>query len=491
MSYIIKGATAEWEVVIGLEVHCQIVSLSKLFSPSSAEFGGAPNSHVSFIDAGYPGVLPRANEFCIEQALKTSLALNGTINKVSYFDRKHYFYPDLPFGYQITQFYKPIMEEGHLIINLDDGTSKIIGIERLHIEQDAGKLLHDHHASKSLIDLNRAGVGLMEIVSKPELTSPQEVSAYLNKLRTIVRYIESCDGNMEEGSMRCDINISVRHVGETNKRTRVEVKNVNSIRFVMQAIEYEVKRQIEVWERGEAVFQETRLFDANKGVTFSLRSKEEAADYRYIRDPDLLPLVIDDAYISEISSKLPELPDQKVERFISSYGLSKYDAEVLTREKEIANYFENVLNNKEVECNNARIVSNWVTTNLFAFLNKENLSIEQSKVSADNLAKLIALLETEVISSKIAKEVFEIMWKEPNKTPEQIVEEKGLQQITNETEIAKVIDDIISNNLSKVEEIRSGKDKLLGWFVGETMKITKGKANPEMVNKLLKKKIYL
>lgn len=491
MSYTIKGNKGDWELVIGLEIHSQIISKSKLFSSSSSEFGGSPNSHVSFIDAGYPGVLPKANKFCIEQALKTGLALNGTINKVSYFDRKHYFYPDLPLGYQITQFYVPIMENGSLVINLPNNVSKSIGIERLHIEQDAGKLLHDHHSSKSLIDLNRAGVGLMEIVSKPELTSPIEVAAYVTKIRSILRYIETCDGNMEEGSLRCDINISVKPVGDPNKRNRVEVKNVNSIKFITQAIEYEAKRQVEVWESNEEVKQETRLFDANKVSTFSLRSKEEATDYRYFRDPDLLGIKLSDDYIEKVKNSLPELPDQKTERFINDYALTHYEAEGLTKEKEIAKYFEDALNSSKFTDIDPKQVANWITTNLFAFLNKENLNIVNSKVSPENLAGLLSLIEKDVISSKIAKEVFEIMWSEPNKTAEQIVEEKGLQQISDEGEIEKLVDELLKNNPDKVKEVLGGKEKLIGWFIGEAMKATKGKTNPTLLNKILKKKIYL
>ena len=479
-----------WEVVIGLEVHCQILSNAKLFSGANATFGAEPNTQVSFIDAGYPGVLPVINSECIKQAVKTGLALGGKINQLSYFDRKHYFYPDNPLGYQITQFYTPIMEDGSLVINLEDGTSKVIGIERLHIEQDAGKLLHDHHSTKSLVDLNRAGVGLMEIVSYPDISSAQEAAAYVSKLRSLVRYIGTCDGNMEEGSLRCDINISVREQGEIEKRTRVEIKNVNSIRFIAQAINYESKRQVKLWQEGKGVEQETRLFDANKGVTFSLRSKEDATDYRYIRDPDLLPLKISNSYVNEVKSLLPELPHQKVERFINDYGISKYDAEILTKEKEVADYFEEAIKQNNGEITPILLV-NWVTSNLFAILNKEGLSIKDSKISAVSLGKLVALLEKEAISSKIAKEVFEIMWHNPGKSPEEIIKENSMEQITDESVIEALVDDIINSNQDKVVEIKSGKEKLLAWMVGQVLKKSKGKANPELVQAILKKKIYL
>lgn len=479
-----------WEIVIGLEVHCQIISKSKLFSGASAVYGGEPNTNVSFVDAAYPGVLPVVNKECIYQAIKTGLALDGRINKISYFDRKHYFYPDNPLGYQISQFYKPIMEDGRLIINLEDGTSKVVGIERLHIEQDAGKLLHDYHSSKTLVDLNRAGVGLMEIVSNPDMSSAQEASAYVSKLRSIVRYIGSCDGNMEEGSMRCDINISVREQGETLKRTRVEVKNVNSIRFIAQAINYEAKRQIEVWKSGKEVVQETRLFNSDEGITYSLRSKENATDYRYIRDPDLLPIEVSEKYIKKIKEELPELPHQKIERFINEYAISKYDAEVLVREKEIAYFFEEALKQNN-GISTVSLLANWVTTNLFSALNKEDLTIKESKISPKQLGELIILIEKEVVSSKMAKQVFDIMWKNPNKMPEDIVSEYNMKQITDENVIEEMVDKVIANNKDKVVEIKAGKDKLLPWMVGQVLKISNGKANPEVVHNILKKKIYL
>jgi aspartyl-tRNA(Asn)/glutamyl-tRNA(Gln) amidotransferase subunit B len=487
MSDIIQEKKSKWELVIGLEVHCQILSKSKLFSSSSTTFGEEPNANVSFIDCALPGVLPLPNKFCIEQAVKTGLALNGTINNVSYFDRKHYFYPDLPFGYQITQFYKPVMENGSLNIDLADGTVKVIHIERLHIEQDAGKLLHDHHPSKSFVDLNRAGVGLMEIVSSPDLRSKEEVATYLNNLRTLLRYLGTCDGNMEEGSMRCDINISVRKSGEPF-RTRVEVKNVNSIRFIQQAIEFEFNQQIETWESGKEVIQETKLFNSSTGQTYSLRSKEDAGGYRYMRDPDLLPLKLDDSYIENIKNNLPELPHEKKLRFLQEYKLNNYEATLLTSEKEYADYFEQAILKDNLEIRDAKNVASWITTNLFAFLNKDGIKITSSKISASRLGKLIDITESGLISGKIAKDVFEIMWSN-NKDPEDIVNENNLQQITDTGEIESLIDAIILNNQAKVLEIQSGKEKLLGWFVGQVMKESQGKANPDLVNSLLRKKI--
>ena len=487
MSDINQEKKSKWELVIGLEVHCQILSKSKLFSSSSTTFGEEPNANVSFIDCALPGVLPVPNKFCIEQAVKTGLALNGTINNVSYFDRKHYFYPDLPFGYQITQFYKPVMENGSLNIDLADGTAKVIHIERLHIEQDAGKLLHDHHPSKSFVDLNRAGVGLMEIVSSPDLRSKEEVATYLNNLRTLLRYLGTCDGNMEEGSMRCDINISVRKSGEPF-RTRVEVKNVNSIRFIQQAIEFEFNQQVETWESGKEVIQETKLFNSSTGQTYSLRSKEDAGGYRYMRDPDLLPLKLDDSYIENIKNNLPELPHEKKIRFLQEYKLNNYEATLLTSEKEYADYFEQAILKDNLEIRDAKNVASWITTNLFAFLNKDGIKITSSKISASRLGKLIDITENGLISGKIAKDVFEIMWSN-NKDPEEIVNENNLQQITDTGEIESLIDAIIVNNQAKVLEIQSGKEKLLGWFVGQVMKESQGKANPDLVNSLLRKKI--
>lgn len=488
MSDLLTGKTAKWELVVGLEVHCQIISKAKLFSNSSTLFGLDPNSSVSFIDASLPGVLPRLNKFALEQAIKTGLALNGTINLVSYFDRKHYFYPDSPFGYQITQFYKPIMENGNLTIELADGTEKSIHINRLHIEQDAGKLLHEYHPNKSFVDLNRAGVGLMEIVSDPDLRSTEEVATYVNNLRSLVRALGTCDANMDEGSMRCDVNVSVRKLGE-EFRTRVEIKNVNSVKFIQKAIEYEANLQIETWEKGEEVQQETKLFDSVSNKTYSLRSKEEASDYRYVRDPDLMPLKLEAKYVETLRESLPELPHKKKVRFINDYGLNPYDATLLSSDSAYANFFEEALLAQDAKLKNPKMMASWLTTNLFAFLNKEGLSLENSKITPVMLAELIDLVESEIISGKIAKEVFETMWLE-GKNAKTIVESKGLKQITNMKELEIVVNNICDNNADKITAIKAGKDKLLGWFVGQVMQATKGKANPEIVNTLLRKKIF-
>ncbi|WP_417841384.1 Asp-tRNA(Asn)/Glu-tRNA(Gln) amidotransferase subunit GatB [Terasakiella sp.] len=483
MAYIIKGETGDWELVIGLEVHCQVISKAKLFSGASATFGAEPNHNVAFLDAGMPGMLPVINEKCIEQAVRTGLGLKAKINEYSVFARKNYFYADLPLGYQISQFDKPIVGEGTMILDLEDGATKEVGIERLHMEIDAGKSQHDQHPTKSLIDLNRAGVCLMEIVSMPDMTSPEEAGAYLRKLRSIVRYLETCDGNMDEGSMRCDVNVSVRKVGEEGLRTRTETKNVNSVRFVMQAIEAEAARQVEVYEEGGEIVQETRLFDPSKGETRSMRSKEHAHDYRYFPDPDLLPLVLPEGFVENIRKTLPELPDEKKDRFINELGLSPYDASVLVAEKEKADYFEEVAKGRDT-----KLAANWVITNLFAVLNKQGVSIQNSPVSAANLGKLVELISNDTISGRIAKDVFEIMV-ETGGDPEKIVEEKGLKQITDTGAIEAAIDEIMAANQDKVEEIRGGKDKMLGWFVGQVMKATQGKANPGVVNKLLRDKI--
>ncbi len=491
MSNLIEGKTGKWEVIIGLEVHAQIISESKLFSGSSTLFGSEPNTNVSFIDAGLPGVLPRLNKHCIDQAIKTGLALNGEINLVSYFDRKHYFYPDLPFGYQITQFYKPIMENGKMLIELEDGTTKSIGITRLHIEQDAGKLLHEHHPSKSFVDLNRAGVGLMEIVSEPDIRSKLEAASYVSNLRVLLRSLETCDGNMEEGSMRCDINISVRKPGE-DFRTRVEIKNVNSLRFLQQAIDYEVEQQIEIWEKGDQVFQETKLFDPSSGKTFSLRKKEDSGDYRYFRDPDILPLKLDKKYVDFIKNSLPELPQAKKERFITVHALTPYEANILTMDVANSKFFEDALIKEDKSIRNPKLVANWIITNLFALLNSEGLKITDSKISPSQLGQMVDLIEEDVISSKIAKEVFDLMWRDEScydKSPSEIVEKKGLKQITDISAISTMIDKLCDANLDKIEQIKAGKTNLLGWFVGQIMKETAGKANPEVVNSLLNKKI--
>lgn len=483
MAYIIKGETGDWELVIGLEVHCQVVSNAKLFSGASTKFGAEPNHNVAFLDAGMPGMLPVINEKCIEQAVRTGLGLKAQINEYSEFSRKNYFYADLPLGYQISQFDKPIVGEGTMVLDLDGGETKEVGIERLHMEIDAGKSQHDQHPSKSYIDLNRAGVCLMEIVSKPEMSSPEEAGAYVRKLRSIVRYLGTCDGNMDEGSMRCDVNVSVRKVGETELRTRTETKNVNSVRFVMQAIEAEAARQVELYEDGGEVVQETRLFDPTKGETRSMRSKEHAHDYRYFPDPDLLPLILPEGYVENIRKTLPELPDEKKNRFINELGLSAYDASVLVAEKDKADFYEEVAKGRD-----GKLAANWVITNLFGALNKLGKGIDESPVSAQNLGKLVELISNDTISGRIAKDVFEIMI-ETGDDPEKIVEEKGLKQITDTGAIEAAIDEIIAANQDKVEEIRAGKDKMLGWFVGQVMKATQGKANPGVVNKLLRDKI--
>ncbi len=491
MTYIIKGEKADWEVVIGLEVHCQVISNAKLFSGSSTAFGAEPNTQVSFVDSAMPGMLPVLNEFCVEQAVKTGLGLKAQINKFSRFDRKNYFYADLPQGYQISQLYHPIVGEGEIILDLKDGSTKTVGIERLHLEQDAGKSMHDQDPSRSFIDLNRCGVALMEIVSKPDIRSPEEAGAYLTKLRAIVRYLNTCDGNMNEGSMRCDVNVSVRQANE-EYRTRCEIKNVNSIKFVQQAIEIEATRQVQVYENGGDIVQETRLFDANKKETRSMRSKEFAQDYRYFPDPDLLPVILSDAYIDDIKKSLPELPDDKKDRFINEYGLSTYDAGVIANSKKTAEFYENILeiDSSKKPKRDPKLSASWLTTNLFGYLNKENIEIDRSPISATAIGELIDLIESKEINGRIAKDVFEFMTKEPSKSAKQIVEEKGLKQITDTSAIEKAIEDIMAQNTDKVEEIKAGKEKMLGWFVGQVMQATKGKANPAVVNELLRKKIF-
>jgi len=483
MSFIIQGETGDWEVVIGLEVHAQVISNAKLFSGAPTDFGADPNSQVSFIDAGMPGMLPVINEVCVEQAVRTGLGLKAQINHRSVFARKNYFYADLPQGYQISQYELPIVGEGTIVLDMPDGSSREVGIERLHLEQDAGKSIHDLHPSKSYIDLNRSGVALMEIVSKPDMRSPEEAGACLRKLRSIVRYLGTCDGNMDEGSMRCDANVSVRPVGSDELRTRCEIKNVNSVRFVMQAIEYEARRHVDVYESNGEINQETRLYDQGKGETRPMRSKEFAHDYRYFPDPDLLPLEFDQSFVDKIADTLPELPDDKKARFIEDYGLSSYDASVLVVEKETAEFFESVAHGRD-----AKASANWVITNLFGALNKKGISITESPVTADSLGKLIDLISDDTISGRIAKDVFEIMVEE-GKDPEAIVEEKGLKQITDTGPIEAAIEQVMTDNPDKVGEYRSGKDKLIGWFVGQVMKQTGGKANPGMVNELLKKKL--
>ncbi len=482
MSYIIKGETGDWEVVIGLEVHAQVTSKAKLFSGASATYGGEANDHVSFIDAGFPGMLPVINAYCVEQAVKTGLGLRAQINKRSVFARKNYFYADLPQGYQISQYELPIVGVGEVVLDMPDGSSAVVGIERLHLEQDAGKSMHDQHPSLSLIDLNRSGVALMEIVSMPDMRSPEQAGAYVRKLRSILRYLGTCDGNMDEGSMRCDVNVSVRRPGE-GYRTRCEIKNVNSVRFVMQAIEVEAKRHVEVYEGGGKIMQETRLFDPNKGETRSMRSKEHAHDYRYFPDPDLLPLEFDDAFVARIKATLPELPDDKKARFMDVYGLSPYDASVLVVERERAEYFEAVAKGRD-----GKKAANWVITNLFGMLNKAGLEVTESPVAAEQLGQLIDLIEDGTVSGRLAKEVFEIMWEE-RKDPAVIVEERGMKQVTDTGAIEAACDEVIAANPDKANDIRNGKEKLIAWFIGQVMKQTQGKAAPGTVQEILKKKL--
>ena len=482
MSYTIEGRTGPWELVIGLEVHAQIISRAKLFSGAATAFGAEPNTQVSFIDAGFPGMLPVINRECVAQAVRTGLGLNAQVNLWSRFDRKNYFYADLPQGYQISQYAHPIIGKGAIEIELSDGSTRTIGITRLHLEQDAGKSLHDQHPTKSYIDLNRADVALMEIVSEPDMRSPEEAGAYLAKLRQIMRYLGTCDGNMEEGSLRADVNVSVRRPGE-GFRTRCEVKNVNSIRFVMQAIEAEARRQIEVWEGGGEVEQETRLFDPGRGVTRSMRSKEEAHDYRYFPDPDLPPLVLDAAWVEELKAGLPELPDARRARYIRDFGLSPYDAKVLTAEKETAAYYETVAKGRD-----PKLAANWVTGDLFAALNRTRRSIENPPVPAEQLGAMLDLIKDGTLSGKLAKEVFEAMV-ETGRSPGAIVEERGLRQVTDTGAIERMVDAVLAANADKVAEYRAGKEKLFGFFVGQVMKAMQGKGNPALVNEALKKKL--
>ncbi|MCC6597299.1 MAG: Asp-tRNA(Asn)/Glu-tRNA(Gln) amidotransferase subunit GatB [Alphaproteobacteria bacterium] len=482
MAYLTQGETGEWETVIGMEIHAQITANSKLFSGASTLFGAEPNTQVSIVDAAMPGMLPVLNAYCVEQAVRTGLGLNAKINHTSVFERKNYFYPDLPQGYQISQFLHPIVGEGRIEIDLEGGKVKEIGITRLHLEQDAGKSVHDLHPSKSFVDLNRSGCALMEIVSEPDINSPEEAVAYLSKLRMILRYLGTCDGNMEEGSMRADVNISVRKPGD-GLGTRAEIKNVNSLKAVQQAIDYEVARQIEIIEGGGKIVQETRLWDPNKGVTRSMRSKEEAHDYRYFPDPDLLPLHIQADWIAGIKETLPELPDQKKHRFIGEYGLSPYDAGVLIAERNRAAFFEAVAKGRD-----PKLAANWVINELLGILNKNATALDDSPISAAQLGALIDLIADNTISGKIAKDVFPLMY-ETGKDAGQIVEEKGLKQVTDTGAIEAVIDSIIAANPDNVAAYRGGKDKLFGFFVGQVMKETQGKANPAAVNDLLKKKL--
>ena len=483
MSYLIHGDSGDWEVVIGLEIHGQVVSKAKLFSGAATAFGADPNCQVSLVDAAMPGMLPVINQHCVEQAVRTGLGLKAQINLFSVFERKNYFYADLPQGYQISQYQHPIVGEGIVVLDMPDGSTREIGIERLHMEQDAGKSLHDQDPRRSFIDLNRTGVCLMEIVTKPDIRSPEEAGLFLRKLRSILRYLGTCDGNMEEGSMRCDINVSVRPLGEAELRTRTEVKNLNSVRFVMQAIEYEASRQVEAYDAGEEVVQETRLFDSARGTTRAMRAKEFAHDYRYFPDPDLLPLELDQAFVDRIKAELPELPDDKKARFIREFGLSPYDAGVLVASRRVAEYFEAVAEGRD-----AKTAANWVITNLFGALNAKGLDISESPVSAAALGKLIDLIGKGTLSGRMAKEVFDAML-ESGQDPEAIVAERGLEQISDSGAIEGIVEGLIADNPTQVEQYRAGNQKVIGWFVGQIMKATQGKANPQMVNRLLREKL--
>ena len=483
---LIKGATGDWEIVIGMEVHAQVTSNSKLFSGASTAFGGEPNSHVSLVDAAMPGMLPVINEECVRQAVRTGLGLNAQINLRSVFDRKNYFYPDLPHGYQISQYKSPIVGEGEVTIELAGGETATVGIERLHLEQDAGKSLHDQSPTMSFVDLNRSGVGLMEIVSKPDIRSSEQAKAYVSKLRSILRYLGTCDGDMEKGNLRADVNVSVRRPGGP-LGTRCEIKNMNSINFIGQAIEYEARRQIEIIEDGGVIDQETRLFDPNKGETRSMRSKEEAHDYRYFPDPDLLPLEFTQGFVDDLKVHLPELPDQKRARFVAELGLSPYDAGVLVAERESAEFYEAVLAALANKGRDGKLAANWVINELFGRLNKEGHDISASPLSAAQLAAIIDLIGEGTISGKIAKDLFEIVWQDGG-DPRKLVEERGMKQVTDLGAIEKVVDDIIAANPDKAEQARA-KPQMIGWFVGQVMKSSGGKVNPQAVNDLLKSKL--
>ncbi|WP_440676955.1 Asp-tRNA(Asn)/Glu-tRNA(Gln) amidotransferase subunit GatB [Candidatus Pelagibacter sp. HIMB1587] len=480
--YLINRNDNQYEVVIGLEVHAQVLSQSKLFSTSATKFGAEPNTQVSLVDAAFPGMLPVINEFCVKQAIKTGIGLKAKINKRSVFDRKNYFYADLPQGYQISQFKDPLVGEGKVILDMPDG-QKEVGIERLHLEQDAGKSIHDLDPKNTFVDLNRSGVALMEIVSKPDLRSPEEVNAYIKKLRSIMRYLGTCDGNMQEGSLRADVNVSVRKKGTKDFGTRCEIKNVNSIKFMQMAIEYEANRQVDLIEDGQSVDQETRLFDTKKNETRSMRSKEDAHDYRYFPDPDLLPLEVSEEFINQLQSEIPELPDEKKKRFIDQFKLTPYEANIMVSDIETSNYFEDVVKKSDV-----KLATNWIIGELFAALNEKNLEITDSPISAGNLSKLINLIKDGTISGKIAKTVFEQMM-EGDKDPKKIVEEKGLKQESDPKALETLIDKVIDSNRDKATEYKSGKVKLFGFFVGQVMKVSGGKANPQLVNEILKKKL--
>ena len=480
--FLISREKNIYEVIIGLEVHAQVTSNSKLFSSSSTKFGAEPNTQVSLVDAAFPGMLPVINEFCVKQAIKTGIGLKAQINKRSVFDRKNYFYADLPQGYQISQFKHPIVGEGTVVLDMPNG-QKEVGIERLHLEQDAGKSIHDIDPQHTMVDLNRSGVALMEIVSKPDLRSPDEVNVYIKKLRSIMRYLGTCDGNMQEGSLRADVNVSVRIKGTDKLGTRCEIKNVNSIKFMQMAINYEANRQVDLIEEGKSIAQETRLFDTKKNETRSMRSKEDAHDYRYFPDPDLLPLEVTDDFVEKIKSEIPELPDEKKKRFIEKFKLSPYEATILVSDIETSKYFEEVIENSDV-----KLATNWITGELFAVLNNKNLEISESPISSKNLSKLINLIKDGTISGKIAKTIFELMM-DSDKDPQKIVEEKGLKQESDPKALEALIDKVIVDNPDKVKEYKSGKEKLFGFFVGQAMKDSNGKANPQLVNDILKKKL--
>ncbi len=480
--YLISRGSNTYEVVIGLEVHAQVTSKSKLFSSSSTTFGAEPNTQVSLVDAAFPGMLPVINEFCVKQAIKTGIGLKAQINKRSVFDRKNYFYADLPQGYQISQFKYPIVGEGTVILDMPNG-QKEVGIERLHLEQDAGKSIHDMDPQNTLVDLNRSGVALMEIVSKPDLRTPDEVSTYIKKLRSIMRYLGTCDGNMQEGSLRADVNVSVRIKGSEKLGTRCEIKNVNSIKFMQMAINYEANRQVDLIEEGKTINQETRLFDIKKNETRSMRSKEDAHDYRYFPDPDLLPLEVTDDFIKKLKADIPELPDDKKKRFIDKFKLSPYEATILVSDIDTSKYFEEIIANSDI-----KLATNWITGELFAVLNDKNLEISDSPISAKNLSKLINLIKDGTISGKIAKTIFELMM-DGDKDPQKIVEEKDLKQESDPKAIEALIDKVITDNPEKVKEYKSGKEKLFGFFVGQAMKVSSGKANPQLINDILKKKL--
>ena len=470
-----------WELVIGIEIHAQVKSNSKLFSSSSTDFGSGPNSQVSLVDAAMPGMLPVINKFCVEQAVRSGIGLNAKINNKSIFDRKNYFYQDLPQGYQISQFKDPIVGNGFIDIILDDQTKRI-GIERLHLEQDAGKSLHDQDPKLTFVDLNRSGIALMEIVSNPDMSSADEAVEYVKKVRSTLRYLDTCDGNMEQGSLRADVNVSVNKPGD-ELGTRCEIKNLNSFKYIHSAIIYEAKRQIKLIESGESINQETRLYNIDTGETRSMRSKEDAHDYRYFPDPDLLPLEIEDKWIEKIKSTIPELPDQKKNRFIKDYNLSEYDAGVIVSDKATSDYYEKVVKNRS-----PKLVTTWVTSELFSILNKKNLTIDESPVSHDKLGELIDNIESGKVSNRLAKDIFEEMC-ETGKSPSDIISEKGLSQISDEGELEKLVNDVLSANPENVEKYKNGKDKLFGFFVGEAMKLSKGKANPKILNELLKSKL--